>query len=122
MQRLAAGLAGLAPLPVLAACSPGGAPTAEAGHARAACALGLGAPFADVCAIERVLERGARVLVVEHPDGGFRLFAIRDDGRALTTADGAEAVQVARAGGMIEVRVNDDRYRLALTGLRDAGS
>jgi hypothetical protein len=113
-MRAAAGLALL-----LAACSPraSGAPVAEG--ALIDCALGGAASFSHDCTVERTVDRGATVLVVRHPDGGFRRFKVVDSGQSLTAADGAEALAFARAGDRVDVSVGGDRYRFPGAMLSD---
>lgn len=77
--------------------------------------------FERACAIERVSAGDAPVLVVRHPDGGFRRFEILADGRGVATADGADVAQVDLADGGIEVAVDRDRYRLPATVAGDDG-
>lgn len=76
------------------------------------CALGGAAGFADDCTMERVERDGESLLIVRHPDGSFRRFALGIPGRGLVTADGADEALVERGDGMVEVRVGPDRYRL----------
>ena len=72
-----------------------------------ACAIDGSAAFTDACTIER---KGPR-LVVHRPDGGFHQLEISSDG-AITALDGADAPQSTKlANGMIEVRIEADRYR-----------
>ncbi|MBA3056124.1 MAG: hypothetical protein FP826_14630 [Sphingomonadales bacterium] len=99
----------------LAGCSSDKAPDVAAGSEHIACALGQAAPFAPVCAVDRVEQGGRKALVVRHPDGGFRRFAVLTDGHGLAAADGAALAQVVLAGGLLEVRVDDDRYRFPFT-------
>ncbi len=78
------------------------------------CALAGSAGFNRNCTTERVSGAEGQMLVVRHPDGGFRRFKILTDGRGLMPADGFDAdfkIKVL-ANGMIEVRSVDDIYRL----------
>jgi hypothetical protein len=53
------------------------------------------------------------VLVIRHPDGGFRRFNILTDGRGLEPADGFDETRISLLNdGMIEVSSGDDKYRL----------
>jgi hypothetical protein len=54
------------------------------------------------------------MLVVRHPDGGFRRFKILTDGRGLLPADGIDPDFKIKVlpNGMIEVKSMDDTYRL----------
>ena len=106
----------------LAACQKRGsendaaAATAAAGTARVPCALhGTGA-FEVSCPVERIVSGDGLVLVVHHPDGGFRRLLVTTDGRGVVTADGSETAMVSVVNpGTIEVAVGDDRYRLPAT-------
>ena len=111
--------AGLALLP-LAACSPGASETPPPDPGSLIeCALAGAADFARDCAVERSREEGGLILVVRHPDGGFRRFEVLTDGRGLASADGADQAQIAVHGtgseGGIEVAVGPDRYRFPAT-------
>ena len=63
------------------------------------------------CKVETVVERERKLLVVRHPDGGFRRFEAVSDGRGVAPADGAQG-----AGGnwtddgRFAVSVGQDRY------------
>ncbi len=63
------------------------------------------------CKVETVIEGERKLLVVRHPDGGFRRFEAVDDGRGVVPADGAQG-----AGGnwtddgRYAVSVGQDRY------------
>jgi len=105
----------------IAACSRGpAAPAVAEGGEHADCALGEGAAFAPVCAVERSVQDGEQVLVVRHPDGGFRRFSVLQDGSGLALSDGAERAQVAVAGNLLEVSVGQDRYRFPFRVRSDA--
>lgn len=78
------------------------------------CALAGSSEFNRNCTTERVSGAEGQMLVVRHPDGGFRRFKILTDGRGLLPADGIDPdfkIKVL-ANGMIEVRSVDDTYRL----------
>jgi hypothetical protein len=83
------------------------------------CALAGAASFARDCAVERSEEEAGLILVVRHPDGGFRRFEVLTDGRGLASADGADRAQIAVHGtgvdSGIEVAVGADRYRFPAT-------
>ena len=107
--------AGLALLP-LAACSPGAADTPPPDpDSLIECALAGASTFARDCAVERSQGEGGLVLIVRHPDGGFRRFEVLTDGRGLASADGADQAQIAVHGAGIEVAVGADRYRFPAT-------
>ena len=88
---------------LLAACSPDAAPPTADGAEHIACALGEGAQFAPLCAVERTTSADERLVIVRHPDG-----------RGLAAADGADLVEQEIAGGLLEVRVGADRYRFPI--------
>lgn len=78
------------------------------------CALAGSTDFNRNCTTERVSGAEGQMLVVRHPDGGFRRFKILTDGRGLLPADGIDPdfkINVL-PNGMIEVRSVDDTYRL----------
>jgi hypothetical protein len=78
------------------------------------CALAGSTDFNRKCTTERVSGADGQMLIVRHPDGGFRRFKILTDGRGLLPADGIDPdfkIKVL-ANGMIEVRSVDDTYRL----------
>ena len=110
-MRLAVGLALL-----LGACSPhaAGAPKGETID----CALASAASFSHDCTVER---DGTSLLIVHHPDGGFRRFRVVDGGKSLVAADGAEALAIARSGDRVDVGVDGDRYRFPARMLSDDG-
>ena len=102
---------------LLAACSSGAADAPPPDpDALIECALAGAASFARECAVEQVREQGGLMLVVRHPDGGFRRFDVLTDGRGLAAADGADRARIAVGGeGAIEVAVGPDRYRFPAT-------
>ena len=114
-------LAALAAVATLTACGEGNsladAERGAAGDAAAAgrieCALAGGADFQRVCTTETLAGERGRMLVIRHPDGGFRRFDILTDGRGLAPADGFDETRIKiLEGGMIEVKSGDDAYRL----------
>ncbi len=78
------------------------------------CALAGSTSFNRNCSTERVSGAEGQLLVVRHPDGGFRRFKILTDGRGLTPADGVDPdfKLTVMGDGMIEVRSSEDIYRL----------
>jgi hypothetical protein len=89
---------------------------AAAKAASVPCALAGSASFNARCTIERMVSGDGLVLVVHHPDGGFRRLLVATDGRGVMTADGSDQAHVAVVDpGTIEVKVGDDRYRLPAT-------
>lgn len=104
-------LPALAAIALVAGCSDDEKAAAAGGGERVDCALGAGAAFAPVCAVERSAGAdGAQVLVVRHPDGAFRRLVVQPDG--LATADGADPARVTASGQVLEVGVAADRYRI----------
>jgi hypothetical protein len=76
------------------------------------CALAGASAFAGQCRVEQA----GGVLVVHHPDGGFRRLRKVDDGRGVVSADGMEEAHVAWIpDGRLEVAVGSDRYRFPAT-------
>jgi hypothetical protein len=92
---------------LLASCSQA-AP--EEPSERIACAVGGAAQFTEDCGLERATVEGAQVLVVRHPDGGFRRLEVSKDGQNLLAADGAEVTQSALKEGRWEVILGEQRY------------
>lgn len=79
-----------------------------------ACAPGGATTFAPDCGLDRMTTARGTVLVLRHPDGGFRRLLASKDG--LVAADGAEPAKVTKLDkGMIEVALGTNRYRLPAT-------
>lgn len=77
------------------------------------CALAGSNDFTRNCSTEKIDGQEGQVLVIRHPDGGFRRFNILTDGRGLAPAQGFDETKISiMADGMIEVSSGDDRYRL----------
>ena len=114
--------AGLALVFVLAGCSSGSAPQQAAGAEHLACALAGAQQFTPDCAVERLAKAqdGDDVVIVRHPDGGFRRFVLIDGGTRIATADGMAEVQAVIAGPDLEVTVDQDRYRFPSAPKPDA--
>jgi hypothetical protein len=93
----------------LAACGPESAPP---DGELVECAIGVSAEFAAVCTLEHAIEDAREVMIVHHPDGGFRRFAFGGDG--VLALDGAGRVEIREpvTGDVIEFAVENDRYRL----------
>ena len=102
-----AGLALLA-----AACGPGATGASADQDGLIECAVGGASGFTRSCRAEWVPSVEAAALTVRHPDGSFRRLAVRDDGRGIETADGADRATVAVTDAWTEIRVAGDRYRL----------
>lgn len=110
-------------LVLLCACSsgenshePSAGKTASVQHEMVFCALAGAAEFTGDCTQERGMANGRPVVIVRHPDGGFRRFAIDSNRAGLITADGADHAGVAANGNLLDVRVGEDRYRFPLEG------
>lgn len=113
LYRLALAFAGSA---ALAACGRESADQ-SGGAASAAnkveCALAGKIAFARECSTETMPGENGKMLVIRHPNGGFRRFNILTDGRGLSPADGFDETTINLiGGGMIEVSSGDDKYRL----------
>jgi hypothetical protein len=89
---------------------PASQPAAQAGET-VACAP-VGETLLPVCTVERG-EDG--LLILHHPDGGFR--RLRVEGNTIAAADGADLAATRRAGDAIEVTIGGMRYRLAGKGV-----
>jgi hypothetical protein len=86
---------------------------AEINDGKLECALAGAADFSRVCTNDRIAGSGGQMLIIHHPDGGFRRFNILTDGRGLESAEGAEQTKVLPiSADLIEVSTGDDRYRL----------
>jgi hypothetical protein len=113
---------------ILASCSSSRATSeqqagaAPAGDDTIECALGGAADFQRDCQVEETEVDGAKILVVHHPDGGFRRFTVLTDGRGLATAAGAEQAETSVADGRLDVSVGSDRYRFPATIRADDGT
>lgn len=102
----------LLPIAALAACGQGGGAAPEPPMVTIDCATGGATAFRRDCRVEPVVEGARHLLVVHHPDGGFRRLLKVDDGRGVVAADGVEAARVAWLGdGRLEVTLGGDRYR-----------
>jgi hypothetical protein len=81
------------------------------------CALAGAATFTRDCTVERSEVDDAILLIVRHPDGGFRRFTLVDG--AISVADGAEAVAIARNSAGLDASIDGDRYRFPASMLGD---
>ena len=93
----------------LAGCSSA-APDVAAGAEYIPCALAGAAEFSPTCTVESQIVPGGTILVIRHPDGGFRRFEIEGD--LVRTADGVDPAVVTVLPDATEVAVESDRYRL----------
>ncbi|MEZ5695015.1 MAG: hypothetical protein R3E18_00870 [Sphingomonadaceae bacterium] len=108
---------------LIAACSGDAGepqPQATEGAERIDCAIGEGSQFGSDCLVEEVMEGETNLLIVRHPDGGFRRFEQLNDGRGLAAFDGADEAQTSFADGVLEVTVGADRYRFKAKARGDA--
>jgi hypothetical protein len=83
------------------------------------CAVNGSAALTTSCTAERVVVAGSPVLVIRHPDGGFRRFDVLAGG-TLAETDGAIRAAVVRTGTTLDVTVGADRYRLDVSVLGNA--
>lgn len=109
---------GLSVLLLLAACdSSNDVPETTADvDGKLFCAVDGAKDMTQSCLLERVDSPEGQVLVVHHPEGGFRRFEVVRDGRGVVPADGAEPSKLfIVADNMIDVAVGGDRYRFPAT-------
>lgn len=103
-------LCALAALAGLNACSdPPAQGQAEPGAQAIDCIVS-GSPAAQRCMVERRANSDGKLLIVRHPDGGFRRFRQAADGAGLVALDGADAVSQQFGGGVLTLSVAGDRY------------
>jgi hypothetical protein len=77
------------------------------------CALAEATKFMRVCTTERISGPDGQILVIRHPNGGFRRFKVLTDGRGLTPAEGADPTKISILdSGKIELSSGDDLYHL----------
>ncbi|OYU01707.1 MAG: hypothetical protein CFE36_09455 [Sphingomonadaceae bacterium PASS1] len=77
------------------------------------CALAGSDRFERTCKTEQIAAPDGKMLVIRHPDGGFRRFNILTDGRGLAPADGFDETRIRVLGAnRIELSSGDDKYRL----------
>ncbi len=74
------------------------------------CALAGAKEFKSDCTLERGTEGGKPMVIVRHPDGGFRRLLELDGGKRFAAADGADAVSIEPNQRELEVTVGDDHY------------
>ena len=75
------------------------------------CAPGGASSFSSTCTVERQNVGGADMLVVYHPDGGFRRLTILQDGSGVEAVAGADEVSQTLSGDILEVSLAGNRYR-----------
>ena len=76
-----------------------------------ACALQGAGEFSGRCRLVRTGKGEDRVIVMRHPDGGFRKLAPADTPAGLVELDGAQQARSWREGDAIVLQIGDDRYR-----------
>lgn len=109
-------LAGLGLALLLAGCAADDSvPAVAEGGEAIACAVSGAKVLTPVCAVDRMRQNGALMLVVRHPDGAFRRFTVLTDGRGVAAADGADEARTSLSGSMLDVAVASDRYRFPVT-------
>lgn len=109
-------------LAMLAGCGSGSNSPAQnqgdiadkgAADGKVECALASAVRFERVCSTEQISANGVIMLIIRHPDGGFRRFNILSDGRGLEPADGFDETRIrVLENSMIELTSGDDKYRL----------
>jgi hypothetical protein len=123
-MRISDRLSVLALAGLLSACNSAGGDGMVAGAQEeaqpVACRLDSGQSFADKCSAEWRDEGGdVRILILHHPDGGFRRLLVARDGKRVNVADGSETLAVATIpNGLVELSVGDRAYRLPAASLR----
>jgi hypothetical protein len=77
------------------------------------CAVSGETALTRSCETEKIVGRDGQLLVIRHPNGGFRRFKILTDGRGLKPAEGADPVAIQLLNdGKIEVVIAGDKYHL----------
>ena len=77
------------------------------------CALAGSTTFERVCTSDKISGPEGQILVIRHPDGGFRRFNILTDGRGLSPAEGFDETKITiLSSGLIELKSGDDLYHL----------
>ncbi len=107
----------LLPISALAACHKASDPPPTDAGEKIDCALGRSSTMARECSVERTASSdGNLILILHHPDGGFRQLQVTKDGRGVIAADGAPEASVTLLDShQIEVVVEEDRYHLPAT-------
>ncbi|MBV1917621.1 MAG: hypothetical protein KUG65_06125 [Sphingomonadaceae bacterium] len=105
-----------------ASCSDekGGAPELAQGDEMIACQVGGASAMRRACAVDRVLSGDTLMLVVRHPDGAFRRFAVQRDGTGVAPADGAQQGLSRLDGDILELTLGSDIYRFPATKVSHA--
>jgi hypothetical protein len=84
------------------------------------CALGGAKDFSSQCQLEQLDQGGKPVVILRHPDGGFRRLLVLESGKRYAAADGADAVASEPNGKDIEVSVGGDTYLIPAPAVPDA--
>lgn len=84
------------------------------------CAVEGAKEFSEVCAVDRAPQDGKMFLVVRHPSGSFRRLEMLTDGRGVVTADGMAEAHLMSDGKLLEVTIENDRYRFPIAPVKDA--
>jgi len=110
-----AGALGIAATAMLAACSAGSqggerATTSDAPTEKVACALNGSKDYRSECTVERSKEGGKMLLLLRHPNGGFRRLEEIEPLKRYAALDGADQPEVTPNGADSEVSVGDDHY------------
>ena len=90
--------------------------TAQGPAEEVTCALADAKTFTSVCTIERVNQDGKAIVIVHHPDGGFRRLIELDGGKNFAAADGSDEVAIEPNGKEVEVTVAGDHYLFPAPG------
>jgi hypothetical protein len=89
---------------------PASQPGAQAAGETVSCGP-VGETLLPVCTVEREAGEGGALLILHHPDGGFR--RLRLQGNTISAADGADVAAVTHLANGVEVAIGGMRYRLA---------
>ncbi len=107
----------LTPLLLASACSgePEASPqVADQGGEPVECALDGGEIFAPVCSLLPSADAESLARVIQHPDGGFRVFEYGETNSGLLARDGADSSVETVEGNKVIVSIGNDRYRFEM--------
>ncbi len=107
----------LTPLLLASACSgePAESPqVADQGGEPVECALDGGEIFAPVCSLLPSADAESLARVIQHPDGGFRVFEYGETNSGLLARDGADSSVEMVEGDKVIVSIGNDRYRFEM--------
>ncbi len=88
-------------------------PVASEGAEPVLCAVAGDTEWSDECRLETARVGGANVLVIRHPDGGFRRLIAGPKG--FQTADGSAEAQTEFRNGRAFVTIDNATYSLPVT-------